>query len=101
MKLNEKYNIAPEFETLFAFKNKAEEIEHEAKMITQKILSEIDKLNNNKPILKKELAKTLGTSASYITQLYNGTKGSQQSPNNNQISQLLDEHLGERCLRDD
>jgi hypothetical protein len=74
MKFKEKYNIAPEFENLFAFKNKEEELEHEAKMIMFRFLSELEKLNSDKPIKKKELAKAISTSASFITQLYQGDK---------------------------
>ncbi|MCA6387341.1 MAG: helix-turn-helix domain-containing protein [Cytophagales bacterium] len=74
MKFKEKYDIAPEFENLFAFKNKEEELEHEAKMIMFRFLSELDKLFAEKPILKKELAKAINTSASFITQLYQGDK---------------------------
>lgn len=74
MKFKEKYNIAPEFENLFSFKNKEEELEHEAKMIMFRFLSELEKLNLEKPIKKKELAKAINTSASFITQLYQGEK---------------------------
>ena len=74
MKFNEKYNVAPEFENLFSFKSKKEEIEHEAKMIMFRFFSELEKINSENPIKKKELAQTLKTSASYITQLYQGDK---------------------------
>jgi transcriptional regulator with XRE-family HTH domain len=74
MKFNDKYNIAPEFENLFSFKSKKEEIEHEAKMIMFRFLSELEKINSEKPVKKKELAQALKTSASYITQLYQGDK---------------------------
>lgn len=74
MKFKDKYNIAPEFENLFVFKNKEEELEHDAKIIMFQFLSELEKLNAEKPIKKKELAKAIGTSPSYITQLYQGDK---------------------------
>lgn len=74
MKFKDKYNIAPEFENLFAFKSKEEELEHEAKMIMFRFLSELEKLTVEKPIKKKELAKAISTSASFITQLYQGDK---------------------------
>ena len=73
MKLNEKYDINPEFEELFSFKSKDEENEHEAKMIMFRFLSELEKFNG-KPIKKKELAKALETSPSYVTQLFRGDK---------------------------
>jgi hypothetical protein len=74
MKFKDKYDIAPEFENLFSFKTKEEELEHEAKMIMFRFLSELEKLNTEKPIKKKELANAINTSASFITQLYQGDK---------------------------
>lgn len=74
MKFKEKYNISPEFENLFTFKTKDDETEHEAKMLMFRFLSELEKLNGNKPFKKKDLAKALKTSPSYITQLFNGDK---------------------------
>lgn len=74
MKFKEKYDIAPEFADLFSFKSKEEELEHEAKMIMFRFLSELEKINFEKPIKKKDLAKKIGTSASFITQLYQGNK---------------------------
>lgn len=74
MKFNKKFNIAPGFESLFALKSKSEELEHEAKMIMFRFISELEKMNSAKPFKKKDLAKAIGTSASYITQLYQGDK---------------------------
>jgi len=74
MKFKDKYNIAPEFESIFAFESKEEELEHEAKMIMFRFLSELEKSTGDKPLVKKELAKAIQTSASYITQLYQGDK---------------------------
>lgn len=74
MKFKDKYNVGPEFENLFSFKSKKEEIEHEAKMIMFRFLSELEKINSDNPVKKKELAQALKTSASYITQLYQGDK---------------------------
>jgi len=73
MKLNNVV-INPEFETLFHFKNEEEKIEHDAQMISYRILSEIEKYCDEKKIKKKDLALLTGTSKSYITQLFNGTK---------------------------
>lgn len=73
MKFKEKYNINPDFEDLFSFKSKDEELEHEAKMIMFRFLSELERLSA-KPIKKKELAKAIETSPSFITQLYQGDK---------------------------
>ena len=66
--------INPEFENLFHFKNEEEKIEHNAQMISYRILSEIEKMCDEKKIKKKDLAIMTGTSKSYITQLFNGTK---------------------------
>lgn len=75
MKFKDKYNINKEFESLFAFKSKEEEFQHEAQMIMFRFLSEIEKINDTgNSLKKKELAEKLGVSPSYITQLYNGDK---------------------------
>jgi len=74
VKFKEKFNINAEFEGLFTEKSKEEELEHEAKMIMFRFLNELEKMNSEKPIKKKDLAKALNTSASFITQLYRGDK---------------------------
>ena len=74
MKFKDKYNIDPEFESVFTEKNKEEELEHEAKMIMFRFLNELEKLNPEKPLKKKDLAQAINTSASFITQLYRGDK---------------------------
>lgn len=74
MTFNDKYDINKEDGNLFEFRSKQEEYEHEAKILMFKFLSEIEKLIDTKKLLKKELASAIGTSASYITQLYNGDK---------------------------
>ncbi len=74
MKFKEKFNINAEFEGLFTEKSKEEELEHEAKMIMFRFLNELEKMNSEKPIKKKDLAIALNTSASFITQLYRGDK---------------------------
>ena len=66
--------INPEFESLLTFKNEDEKIEHDAQMISYRILSEVEKLCDDNKIKKKDLAEKVGTSKSYITQLFNGTK---------------------------
>lgn len=73
MKLN---NIVtnPAFDELFRFKDQDEKLEHDAQMISYRILSEIEKMCDEKKIRKKDLAQMTGTSKSYITQLFNGTK---------------------------
>jgi len=66
--------ISPGFEDLFSFKNEEEKLEHDAQMISYKILSEIEKLCDERKIKKKDLAELVGTSKSYITQLFSGVK---------------------------
>jgi transcriptional regulator with XRE-family HTH domain len=73
MKLNKKYKINSEFGDLFTFKNKKEELKHEATMIMFRFLSEVERITDNN-LSKKDLAKLIDTSASYVTQLFNGDK---------------------------
>jgi hypothetical protein len=72
-KLN-KPEVNEEYQDLFAFKDKEEEIEHKAQMISYRILSEVEKVCEEKKINKKELATLVGSSPSYITQLFRGAK---------------------------
>lgn len=74
MKLNKKYNVAPGFESLFAHKSEEEALEHEARMIMARFLSEMEKVASEKKLKKADIAKAIGTSASFITQLYRGDK---------------------------
>jgi len=53
MKFKEKYNIDPEFESVFTEKSKEEELEHEAKMIMFRFLNELEKMNSDNPIKKR------------------------------------------------
>lgn len=66
--------INPEYVALFSFESKKEMIEHNAQMISYRILSEVEKICEEKKINKKALAEMVGTSRSYITQLFRGTK---------------------------
>src|ERR1700754_4071078 len=66
--------IEPEFEDLFSFSNKKEKLDHRAQMISYRILSEIEKICDEKNIKMKDLAAMVDTSASYITQLFRGNK---------------------------
>jgi len=51
-----------------------DELEHNTKMLMYRFLSEIERLAEEKNLNRKELAALIGTSASYITQLFRGTK---------------------------
>ena len=48
--------------------------EVEAKVLASKILSEIKHLTDRRNLNRKDIAELLGTSASYLTQLYRGNK---------------------------
>jgi transcriptional regulator with XRE-family HTH domain len=66
--------INPAYENLFEFSSEREKLEHNAQMISFRILSEVEKVCDEKKIKKKDLAELTGTSKSYITQLFRGTK---------------------------
>lgn len=68
------YKVSPEFEQLFAFSTADEKLEHRAQMISFRILSEVEKICEERNIKMKDLAKMVNTSASYITQLFRGNK---------------------------
>lgn len=74
MKFNEKYKVSPGFEALFESTTDSEHIEQNAKNMSARFLSEIERLCDERKLLKKNLAKELGVSASYITQLFRGDK---------------------------
>ena len=52
----------------------SEKILIETRILMYRFLSEIDKITEERKINRKELAKLAGTSASYVTQLYQGKK---------------------------
>ncbi len=62
------------FKTLFSFDNEQDQLELEAKLIMAKFLENIQEVATQKGLKKKDLAQKIGTSASYITQLYRGNK---------------------------
>jgi len=75
MKYKDKYTISKDFEDLFAFKGEKDELNHEARMLMFRFLSELERYNEGGNTLKRnELASRLGVSASYITQLFRGDK---------------------------
>lgn len=74
MSMSLKNNTNPEFENLFSFISKEEEIEHEAKMLMFHFLDKIQEKADEKELNRKDLAQKIGTSASYITQLFRGDK---------------------------
>lgn len=66
--------IQKAFKDLLEFKTPEEELDHRDKMFMFRILSEVEKLSESRRMTRKDLAKEIGTSASYITQLYRGNK---------------------------
>lgn len=66
--------INPEYSDLFRVKSDKEKVEHNAEMISFRILSEVEKICEEKQINKTELAKRINTSKSYVTQLFRGSK---------------------------
>ncbi|MCX6249336.1 MAG: helix-turn-helix transcriptional regulator [Bacteroidetes bacterium] len=51
-----------------------DDIDFNAHMIMYRFLSKIEELTEENKMTKKELAQRIGTSASYITQLFRGNK---------------------------
>lgn len=74
MKSSEKniQNLDSAFESLF--ENFENDYENEAKILASKILSEISEIADRKDLKRKNIADLIGTSASYLTQLYRGNK---------------------------
>lgn len=60
--------------SILSHENEAALIEHDTHMLAFKFLGEIQSCQEALGINRKELAKKIGTSASYITQLYRGDK---------------------------
>ncbi len=70
-------NIQPNnnpWEAIVKPQTSAGQIEHDTQMLAFKFLGEIQTCQEILGINRKELAKKVGTSASYITQLYRGDK---------------------------
>jgi len=74
MKSSEKniQKIDQSFDDFFVeFEN---DFENEAKIIASKILSDIKEITDKKDLNRKDISELLGTSPSYLTQLYRGNK---------------------------
>lgn len=69
----DQYEVAPGYEDLFEM-SQAEQDTHEAQMLSFRILSEVQKTLEARGMTRKQLASELGTSASYLTQLFRGDK---------------------------
>lgn len=73
MKFNEKFDINPDYADLLEFNSEKSELKHEATMLMFRFLSEIERING-KSIQNKDIATSLKTSRSFVTQLFNGDK---------------------------
>jgi len=62
------------FKDLITIENPTDQAIHDSKILMFKFLSIIEQEMESKGMNKKDLAKSLGTSPSYITQLFRGTK---------------------------
>ena len=74
MNLNTKDAIQRSFNRHFLNETTGEDIHHDAKILMYRFLSEVERLLDERNINRKELAESIGTSASYITQLFRGNK---------------------------
>jgi len=66
--------IETAFKTILSFDNEQDQLELDAKIIMSKFLEKVQEIATQKGLKKKDLADKIGTSASYITQLYRGHK---------------------------
>lgn len=66
--------VQQEYKDLFKFDSKEDELEHKAQMLSYRFLSEVEKECDKRKISRAELAEMVGTSRSYITQLFRGSK---------------------------
>jgi len=63
-----------EFKKVLQFDTQEDKTEHDSKILMFKFLSLIEQEMELRNMNKKDLAKQLGTSPSFITQLFRGTK---------------------------
>lgn len=72
--LKNKKDIQQEFQDLLKTDSIEEKIELETLLLSAKFLSEIERVRQERGILKRELAEMIGTSPSHVTQLFRGNK---------------------------
>lgn len=70
---NSTVKIRKEFQKLFK-KSPEEQVEHRAQMLSYIFLSEAQNAMDRKDWTRKKLAQEIGTSASYLTQLFRGDR---------------------------
>lgn len=74
MSLSNKGFAEKSFQDLSDSLSESDKMMIDTRLLMYRFLSEIDKITEERKINRKELAKLTGTSASYITQLYQGKK---------------------------
>lgn len=73
MEMNGKYIVAEGYESLFDF-DEVNQIELDALWIAAQFLSKIQEVMSQQKMTRKELATKIGTSASWLTQVFRGDK---------------------------
>lgn len=66
--------IKEQFDSIFNNKTTEEELKLDSYLLMASFLSEIELVLENRGIAKSSLAKQIGTSGSYLTQVFNGDK---------------------------
>ena len=69
-----KESLKKDFENLLSFQSKEEELDFQADLLAMQFLGLVDQEMERNNISKKALAEKIGTSASFITQLFRGDK---------------------------
>lgn len=72
--LTNSQTIKDTFSGLFANRTDAERREDAAQLLSFRFLSEIERLMEERQMTRKQLAQLVGTSASYVTQLFRGDR---------------------------
>jgi transcriptional regulator with XRE-family HTH domain len=67
-------DVKKSFEDLFNPREKSVEVKHDSYMLMATFLSEIERVQEEKQISRKDLAGKIGTSASYLTQVFRSKK---------------------------
>ncbi|MFO7891025.1 MAG: helix-turn-helix transcriptional regulator [bacterium] len=70
----DKNNIENSFARLFQDKTPEDKIRRKAYLLMARFLSEVETVRIERNLKKKDIARMLGISASYLSQLYNGDK---------------------------
>lgn len=70
----DKNNIENSFARLFQDKTPEDKIRRKAYLLMARFLSEVEAVRIERNLKKKDIARMLGISASYLSQLYNGDK---------------------------